>query len=137
MTLRASTALPADARAPSLARAFVSAEVRRTTPPVDVPLDDLVLVVSELVTNAVKAGSSQVTVVLNADADGLELSVDDDAAGSPAPQRATPESVGGRGLAIVGQLAHAWSTTPSPGSRGKRVTARWLAPDGPVGLRPS
>lgn len=132
MTLEARTELPANTRAPSLARSFVAAEIGRTPLPGDISVDDLVLVVSELVTNAVKAGSSRVTVVLRTDAYELELSVEDDAAGSPQPRRATPESLGGRGLAIVEHLAHGWSTAPAGGARGKRVSAIWHgAPSSP------
>lgn len=113
------TQLSADTRAPALARAFVTAEITDAH-----LLSDVVLVVSELVTNAVRAGSTRVDVILETDATGLELTVEDDAAGVPRPREATAESLGGRGLGIVEELADSWRTTVHAG-RLKQVTARW------------
>ncbi|RZI90114.1 MAG: ATP-binding protein [Microbacterium sp.] len=121
VTSTARTQLKADTRAPALARAFVTDEID------DAELrGDVVLVVSELVTNAVRAGSTSIDVILTTDAQGLELIVEDDAAGVPQPREATPESLGGRGLGIVEKLADSWRTTEHAGRR-KQVTARWNA----------
>lgn len=120
--LSARTQLTADVRAPALARAFVTAEIDG----LKLPVVDVVLVVSELVTNAVRAGSSTIQVILTGDPSGMELTVEDDAAGLPQPREATPESLGGRGLGIVEELADSWRTTQSRNRR-KRVTARWEA----------
>ena len=120
--LSARTQLPADPSAPALARAFVTTEVDRHF---EQHVDDLVLIVSELVTNAVRAGSRQIELVISADEHGLELSIVDDAAGFPIPRPVTPDSLGGRGLHIVEALADSWHAGPLEDGRGKRVTARW------------
>jgi anti-sigma regulatory factor (Ser/Thr protein kinase) len=114
--------LAGDARAPGVARTFVEQQLSETTH--DRALaDDVVLVVSELVTNAVRAGASTIHVTLDATAHRVVLVVDDDASGWPTLMDADNDAVGGRGLSIVEQLADEWHVSRHVG--GKRVTARW------------
>lgn len=74
-------------------------------------VDDAVLCVSELVANAVKAGSAQVTLVIEVQPDTLIVSLTDDAGGWPELQPTTPFSTHGRGLVIVAALSRSWGAT--------------------------
>lgn len=111
-------------RAPAEARRFVTDQRRAST--VGPSADDLSLVVSELVTNAVTAGASAVDVEVLASGGAFELRVHDDAAGWPQARDAAADSLGGRGLAIVDRLSHSWTVDRLPA--GKCVTATWGAP---------
>lgn len=73
--------------------------------------EDIVLVVSELVTNAVVHGTDRVRLHVRFTGDGLRVEVND---GNPAP--ATPrasgeDDVSGRGLLLLTVLAHTWGTS--------------------------
>lgn len=114
----------ADSRAPQAARAYVIDRLGPTLVSGSVPaLDDVVLVASELVTNSVRAEARRVCVEVVVDGSRVELVVSDDAAGWPSVRSVGTDSVGGRGLAIVDQLAEHWSAR-AIGS-GKSVTASW------------
>ena len=115
---------PGDVQAPAAARRWVASSVdhlvhgwigRRS--------DDLVLVVSELVTNSVRAGAASVEVELVSAGDDVELHVTDDAPGWPEARHPDWDEARGRGLAIVTDVADGWHTTNL--RRGKRVTVRW------------
>lgn len=116
MTVR----LRADARAPAAARAFVEEVAGDETVP-DTVREDVVLIASELVTNAVRSGATHIEIDLRLSRKRLLLVVDDDGAGWPTLLEADDEAIGGRGLAIVDHLADEWEVIPRP--RGKRVTA--------------
>jgi anti-sigma regulatory factor (Ser/Thr protein kinase) len=118
------TDLPGDVRAPAAARAFVLGALGDPGLPLGLPTPhDVVLVVSELVTNSVHAGATAIAVELTATEDRLELSVIDDAGGWPATRQATWDDTHGRGLAIIEDVADEWHSTVL--DRGKRVTATW------------
>ena len=112
--------LRADARAPAAARAFVAGSAAETDVPDDVR-EDVVLMASELVTNAVKSGATQIVVTLDLSPERLVLVVDDDGSGWPTMLETDDEATGGRGLAIVDHLADEWEVVPRP--EGKRVRA--------------
>lgn len=117
----------ADEHAPARARSFVAAAIAEWELPYEVPVFDVVLATSELVTNSVRAGSSQVTVDVHASPVGLELSVGDDAPGMPAVQTPDRDSTSGRGLRIVAEIADTWGVATDEGPHVKRVTALWDA----------
>ena len=117
------TRLAADATAPGAARAFVAAQLDASTLPPDVTVDDVLLVTSELVTNAVKAGGTTLEVELRTTPQRVELVVTDDGAGWPAPADAAETDTTGRGLRIVDYLTHSWKAARRP--PGKAVTACW------------
>ncbi|MFL6060638.1 MAG: SpoIIE family protein phosphatase [Marmoricola sp.] len=119
------TSVTADEQAPSAARAFVQECLRELPYAGQPPVDEIVLVVSELVTNSVKAGASRVDLDLAVTPGALDLVVTDDADGWPTVRAATSEALGGRGLAIVETLVGTWSATSS-GERGKSVRASWV-----------
>ena len=90
------------------ARAFV----RETLAGWDVAsqVDDVVLIASELFTNAVLHGDGEVEVTLTLTGDHLRLEVADDG-GRPVPPRVqspAADAVTGRGLTIVDALADTW-----------------------------
>jgi anti-sigma regulatory factor (Ser/Thr protein kinase) len=113
-----------DVHAPAAARRWVATSLDHLAHAgVSPRSDDLVLVVSELVTNSVRAGARTVEVELVAAGDDVELHVTDDAPGLPEPRTPDWDEVHGRGLAIVADVADAWHTTSL--RRGKRVTVTW------------
>jgi two-component sensor histidine kinase len=99
-----------DLRAPAAARSFALATLPELVrDPAPTLCDDLALVVSELVTNAVRAGSPQVRVELQAAGAGaVAVRVTDEAEGWPQPREADIHDTGGRGLALVSAVARTW-----------------------------
>ncbi|MFF9086367.1 ATP-binding protein [Streptomyces sp. NPDC014991] len=88
--------------------------------------DDVVLVVSELVTNAlVHAAGEWIGCRLLAAADRVRIEVEDQAGGPalPAVRRPGPDDPHGRGLLLVGTLSHDWGVTAVPGRRARVVWA--------------
>jgi anti-sigma regulatory factor (Ser/Thr protein kinase) len=78
---------------------------------------DVLLVVSELVTNAVLHGAGPVDLRMVHPAPGgrpagpgrcLRIEVADAGTGQVTPRRPDPDAPGGRGLLVVAQLAQAW-----------------------------
>jgi CheY-like chemotaxis protein len=88
----------------------------------DAVLDDALLVVSELVTNAVIHGKSEAELRLVPTDDILRVEVADDGPASPDPQLAGADDEHGRGLFLIGVLSTAWGTEAAPGG-GKVVWA--------------
>ena len=118
------TTLAADVSAPGQARAFLSAQLEATRLPEGVPVDKVVLIASELVTNAVQAGATIVEIGANVTEGRLDLVVIDDAGGWPTPTSAAPDDTAGRGLFIVEHLADTWVVAAR--RHGKAVTVSWL-----------
>ncbi|MFC8424339.1 ATP-binding protein [Streptomyces sp. NPDC057236] len=89
--------------------------------------DDLNLLTSELVTNAIRHGACRededlIELVLWP-ADGhYWLAVSDPGTGKPAPAHPDTDSENGRGLLLVDHLATAWTVRPRP-TRGTSVVA--------------
>lgn len=102
-------------------RAFADSLTPR---PDDSLADALVLVVSELVTNALRHGGGRYTLELSAGPDTLTATVTDS---NPAhPYERTPDRTGGRGgfgWHMVRSLTGRLTVTPGPGS-GKTIHAR-------------
>jgi len=90
-------------------------------------LDDAVLLVSELVTNAVRhGGGDDVRVTAALCPGGLRVGVGDDGPGFPVRREADEDDTNGRGVAIVAALADQWGVDVHPDD-GKTVwfTLRW------------
>jgi anti-anti-sigma regulatory factor len=68
-------------------------------------LDDLLLLVSELVTNAVRYGSPPVRVEVTADDRTVTLGVEDGTAERPVGRQASDDAEGGRGLLLLSLLS--------------------------------
>jgi anti-sigma regulatory factor (Ser/Thr protein kinase) len=72
-------------------------------------LDDVLLVVSELVTNAVLHGDGDIDIRLTCDAGVVRGAVSDEGHGFDGrPRKPDPRRIGGHGLHIVGRVADQW-----------------------------
>ncbi|MFB9376753.1 ATP-binding protein [Kineococcus gynurae] len=83
---------------------------------------ELELLVTELVTNAVRYGGAPIALTLRATQRGIHVEVSDGSPVEPVLRRPPPESTGGRGVALVDALALRWGVRPGPGG-GKTVWA--------------
>ncbi|MEU3983715.1 SpoIIE family protein phosphatase [Streptomyces sp. NPDC026672] len=99
--------LPARDDAPARARAQVSALLRRWRTRDDTR-DNVLLLVSELVTNVVRFSTGPVTVRLIRTGHGLLCEVGDTGNGRPRLSRGGPFDDGGRGLHVVHRLTTRW-----------------------------
>ncbi|MFC8342415.1 ATP-binding protein [Streptomyces sp. NPDC057280] len=94
-------------------------------------MDVTLLVVSELVTNAVKYAPGPLLVDLRIDGDLVEVSVWDADPVLPVARAADAGRVGQHGLEIVMAVAQGFTVQREP--VGKRITARIALPDDPAG----
>lgn len=103
--------------------------VRQTLTRWDVPAEavaDAVLVVSELVTNAiVHTGTETVVCALRHDAGWVRVEVSGRRSGPtiPQPHAACPEDENGRGLALIQALCTAWGVFDAADGRSRAVWA--------------
>ncbi|MFF6781663.1 ATP-binding protein [Streptomyces sp. NPDC012510] len=91
--------------------------------------EDVLLVVSELVTNACLHAEGPAELRIGCDNKVLRIEVSDRGAGDPAPR--TPHRAGrpgGHGMFIVQRLCLDWGVVRTPGSTGKTVWAELGAP---------
>lgn len=82
--------------------------------------DDIEVVVSELVTNAIRHGAPGITLVLALDGNRVHGRVIDHGTRMPEPRDAGDDE-GGRGLAIVAACTSRWGVEPLPDGAGKTV----------------
>lgn len=129
---------PVTIDAPANARRYCAAQLASAlggaTGSREVAMSDLAataqLIVSELVTNSINAGSTHVGLRLSIENSCLRLAVRDDAPGQPALGTPEPGAPRGRGLTIVDRLADAWGTAEI--ADGKQV---WAEVELPPNLR--
>ncbi len=117
------TRLPADLQAVSRARRTTSATLQDWGLAGDA-VDSALLVVSELVTNAVLHTGEPCELLLSRDPaqpSTVRVAVHDASTRHPSPRDAGDDALGGRGLAIVEALADDWGVTPQ--GEGKAVWA--------------
>lgn len=109
------------------ARAFCTAQLRAeltgglSSYAMDELAGDAAMVVSELVTNAIRAGASTIRLDVGRIGRLFRITVIDDANGMPSLSEPDPSAVAGRGLRIVDSLSARWGVEPSDGR--KRVWA--------------
>ena len=135
MFWQAQQSYPAEEASPRRARQYCADQFTATWgagPELARARDTAMIVVSELVTNAVQAGARRATLLLDFYADHLRVGVTDDAAGLPHVVSAGPKDERGRGLAIVASLADRWGVDDV--STGKRV---WAEIGLPAGVEPA
>ena len=115
--------LSSDVRAPASARAYV-AERAVALPPQTV--GHALILVSELVTNAVLHGQPVITVAVELDPTGITVTVHDGGSTLPARNAALPDlrAPGGRGLPILNALASEWGVRTDSAVPGKDVWFR-------------
>lgn len=70
--------------------------------------DDVLLLTSEVVANAVTHGRSEVRLSLRGNRLGVRVDVSDDNTRLPTRQPHDPDALDGRGLSLVDQLADRW-----------------------------
>ena len=99
--------LPATLTSVRRARRFVRVHCAEIGVSVDV-CDEVLLLASELVTNAVLHGRSDVCVEVGVVGRALRVAVLDDNSRRPAPVPQDPDALDGRGLALVAALASSW-----------------------------
>ena len=88
---------------------------------------DILLIVSELTTNATQATAEDFRLTLRQGADYVEIAVEDS---DPRPARLVtprPDQISGRGLALVAALSASWGQETYHGN-GKKVWARVARP---------
>ena len=110
--------LPDSLDAPRVAREFVAARSCGLEPPAD--SDVLVLLTSELVTNAVRhAGPPRRLLLSCPDPGHVRVEVTDTGTGLPVLASFGPTAESGRGLSLVEHLADSWGHEAT--SQGKRI----------------
>jgi anti-sigma regulatory factor (Ser/Thr protein kinase) len=109
-------ALESDRGAAGRARTFAAAALAEWSLPPALTRDVLLLT-SELVTNAVMYGRAPVELRLRRDRRQLLIEVEDAATAVPRKLRPSPFQEHGRGLHLVASIADRWGTRPTPGGK--------------------
>jgi anti-sigma regulatory factor (Ser/Thr protein kinase) len=115
MDVRVRTTLPSAVTTPAAARALARDAVERGRATVRV--DDVALVVSELVTNAVLHGEGDITLDVVVAADAVRVSVADGDPALPGPLDPVADAESGRGLLLVSKIARQWGARPEPAGK--------------------
>ena len=119
-TPRAVLALATDPSAARQARAFV--RDHQCGFHNGVALDDALLLVSEMVTNAVLHGGPPVSIAVECEGPSVEIRVRDGGARMPMRRRGELEDEHGRGLLLMSSVAQGWGVEQL--DRGKEVWIR-------------
>jgi anti-sigma regulatory factor (Ser/Thr protein kinase) len=117
---RARIEVPHDISGPAQARAAVAEAASRLG--IDDLRDDVVLVVSEMVTNAVRHAQPPVGLEIEATEHDVVIAVRDGSPRRPVPRSADEQAEGGRGMMLVDLLTSEHGVRPQP--PGKTVWAR-------------
>jgi anti-sigma regulatory factor (Ser/Thr protein kinase) len=122
--------LPDTVHAPGLARRFVELHIAAYGTDA---VHDAVVLVSELVSNAVRHGAAPIALHVLAQAGVLRVEVHDAGVGVPAPTRppALESDIGGRGLLLVAAMASRWGVKPITPPPGKATWFELLVDGGP------
>ena len=115
----ASIDLPPERSAAAQARRFVR-EVCASWGLIHEVIDDIELLVSELVTNAVLHARSAALLTIEHFGDRIRVTVSDSSSIPPRLRDYGPEAATGRGVFLVDRLARAWGVDAEDGA-GKRV----------------
>ncbi len=121
--------LPREPRSVGKAREYARGQLQRWD--MEPLVDTTELLVSELVTNALRYGEGDIRLRLLLDRT-LVCEVWDSGLVQPRRRRARDTDEGGRGLQLVGLLSAAWGSRRTP--RGKTVWFELPLPDGETGL---
>jgi anti-sigma regulatory factor (Ser/Thr protein kinase) len=119
IAIHAEHTLAPNPRAPAAARASIRQVCTLIAPRF---VDDAQLLVSELVTNAVRYGEAPLTLSVDCDQAGITVAVADAGPRLPKVRRTNRRMEGGRGLLLVARLASDWGVRPT--AVGKQVWFR-------------
>ncbi|MCW2724884.1 MAG: histidine kinase [Frankiales bacterium] len=122
----ASKQISVEERSVQSSRRFAGETLRAWSMP-DALVDDVVLLTSELVTNALLHGQAPVEMRLREGVDHVVLEVEDHATYLPRRMRPSGDDEHGRGLQLVTLLADRWGTRPT--SHGKTVWCLFTLPE--------
>lgn len=131
--------LPYDLRAPARARRSVQAVIAGSQLSEEAQAQ-LVLITSELVTNAIVHGAEPVTLTVTCDAAHITVEVaDGDPRADPVRFRDFdgPSGYGGRGLRLVAALTEAWGVRTEASSKTVWATTKVDAPNTMVPMSPT
>ena len=106
-------ALPRSPSSVGAARRFIAARTAAWAFPTPVP-DQLVLIGSELVTNAVLHARTELTLTLELREDRVRISVKDRSQAPPTLRHYRPDALTGRGLGVVAALSDLWGVSTAP-----------------------
>jgi anti-sigma regulatory factor (Ser/Thr protein kinase) len=115
--------LQPEPRSASSARDFLRGTFAGWQAAGDASLDTALLVVTELVTNAVRHSGSRVTLAVTLEEGRLLLEVTDEAPGRPTLRDPGWESTGGRGLLLVQAVSTRWGVRPADSGAEHQATA--------------
>lgn len=133
-TQRAVRELPPGPLAPSQARRFL--REAGCSAHATALLESAVLLVSEMVTNAVRHGGPPLVMEVDCDEVSLQVRVRDGSPALPVARTPADDDEGGRGLVLLDLLSHEWGVEHEPG--GKAVWFRLRQqPDSGEGNTPS
>jgi anti-sigma regulatory factor (Ser/Thr protein kinase) len=110
--------LPADPRSVATARRVITTACGLAGQSAE-RCDQMVLLTSELVTNAVLYGRSTVRLIVTWTGIGMRVEVGDDNARAPVVRVSDPSAIDGRGMTLVNELADEWGVAHD--GTGKRV----------------
>lgn len=113
--------LPPERVSASAARRFVKDVCTRWG--CDHALDEALVIVSELVTNAVVHARTTCHLRLSRRDGAVRIDVRDEGAGSPDLHEAAEDDEHGRGLLLVSAMCRAWGVEPAGAGRGKSIWA--------------
>jgi anti-sigma regulatory factor (Ser/Thr protein kinase) len=117
--------LPPSTESVPVARRFARDQLRRS----GADVDTVVLLVSEVVTNAVLHARSDVVLSVADRGEVARVEVGDASPMPPHVHRFAVESATGRGLRLLDQLSLRWGTTNTAAGRGKVVWFEVGSPD--------
>lgn len=93
-------------------------------------LDDAALLVSELVTNAVRYGGPPVVLGVDCDGSGLDVRVRDGSSVLPVPRTPGPDAETGRGFVLLDSLSERWGVVEQVDEAGgKEIWFRLRVPE--------
>ena len=115
-TARAELLLPLESTSPAAARRFVERSGCQAHG--GAVLDDALLVISELVTNAVRHGGPPIVLAVDCDGAALHVRVRDGGPTLPTPRTAGADAESGRGMSLIDLLSSTWGVDPVPDEQG-------------------
>jgi two-component sensor histidine kinase len=100
------------------ARHFVAERLETLS---DIAVESVLLIVSELATNAIRHAQTGFTIDIDLGENEVRISIADDGGGQPTISSPQPTEPSGRGLRIVELLSDRWGIISSTSHRGKTV----------------